>query len=180
MLITGALGVEHWGRIFDPDTPLVELVARGSIVYLTLFVVLRVVLNREASGLGITDLLVVVLIADATQNGMAGSYQSVTDGLLLAATIIGWSYLLDWVSFRFAAVRRLIEPPPLALVKDGKPLYRNMRRELISLDELRSQARLQGVDDLATITRAQMESDGQISIIANDSRGTRGRSTDAG
>jgi uncharacterized membrane protein YcaP (DUF421 family) len=108
--MTGFLGVKDWGSIIDPNTPVVEIFLRGSIIYLTLFVVLRVVIKREAGGLGITDLLVIVLIADATQNGMAGNYNSVTDGLLLAATIISWSYVMDWASFRFPAVRRLIEP----------------------------------------------------------------------
>jgi uncharacterized membrane protein YcaP (DUF421 family) len=51
--------------------------------------------------MGITDLLVIVLIADAAQNGMAGEYRSLTDGLLLVATIVAWSYALNWLAFRF-------------------------------------------------------------------------------
>jgi uncharacterized membrane protein YcaP (DUF421 family) len=66
------------------------------------------------------------------------------------------------------------------LVKDGKPLYRNMRRELITLGELRSQARLQGVEDVGAIKQARLKSDGQISIVAAESRGMRGRPREKG
>lgn len=114
------LGLHSWNTTFDPSVPFAEIFVRGSAIYLTLFIILRAVLKREASGLGITDLLVVVLIANTTQNGMAGNYSTVTDGLLLAGTIIFWSYTLDWVSFRFPALRRLVEAP-LPLVKDGRP-----------------------------------------------------------
>lgn len=61
------VGVE-WAKMLIPDTPLLEIFLRGSIVYLALFFLLRVVLKRESGTLGITDLLVVVLIADAAQN----------------------------------------------------------------------------------------------------------------
>jgi uncharacterized membrane protein YcaP (DUF421 family) len=71
---------------------------RGSTVYLTLFFLLRIVLRRESGGMGITDLLVIVLLADAVQNAMAGDYHSVPDGLLLGATLIFWSFALDWLT----------------------------------------------------------------------------------
>lgn len=73
----------------------------ASVLHVSLFALLRFVLRREAGSLGITDLLVIVLVADAAQNGMAGEYRSVTDGLLLAATIVGWSHVLNWLAFRY-------------------------------------------------------------------------------
>ena len=154
-----------WGRVLLPDTPVLEIVLRGTLVYLALFLLLRVVLKRESGGVGITDLLVVVLIADAAQNAMAAEYQSIPDGLVLCGTIIFWAFALDWVAYHVPAVRPWISSPPLLLIKDGKMLPRNMRRELITEDELQSQLREQGIDDLADVREAYLESDGRFSVI---------------
>jgi uncharacterized membrane protein YcaP (DUF421 family) len=154
-----------WQTLFLPDTPLLEIFIRGTVIYLGLFALLRLILRRESGTLGISDLLVVVLIADAAQNGMAGDYHSITDGLFLVATIIFWSVVLDWLAFHFPSVRRVIESPPLCLVHKGRLLSRNMRRELITSDELMAQLREQGVEHLSQVKWAQMESDGHISVI---------------
>ncbi len=60
-----------WAKTFLPNTPLLEIFLRGSLTYLALFFLLRIVLKRESGGMGVTDLLVIVLIADAAQNAMA-------------------------------------------------------------------------------------------------------------
>jgi uncharacterized membrane protein YcaP (DUF421 family) len=120
----------EWETIFLPDTPLIEIVLRGSIMYLALFILLRVILKRQAGTLGMTDLLLITLLADASQNGMAGDYKSLPDGIVLVATIIFWSYALDWLSFKSPQFQRLIEPSPLPLIKNGQLLRRNIRREL--------------------------------------------------
>ena len=117
-----------WAQVFLPDTPVLEIVVRGSVMYLSLFVLLRVVLKRESGTTGVTDLLVIVLLADAAQNGMSGGYNSIGDGLLLVGVIIVWAYLLDAVAYRWAFAAKLIRPGPLLLVRDGRPLRRNMRR----------------------------------------------------
>lgn len=154
-----------WESIFLPDVPLLEIILRGSLMYITLFVLLRIVLKRQTGGLGITDVLLVVLIADASQNAMAGGYSSIINGVVLVGTIIFWSYTLDWLSFKFPWFSHLIEPPPLLLVQDGRMLRKNMRHELITEDELMSQIREQGLDNLKKVKEAYMESDGRISVV---------------
>jgi len=166
-----------WSTIFIPETPLLEIFVRGTIVYLAIFALLRFVLVRQAGSVGITDLLVVVLVADAAQNAMGGDYRSIPDGILLVATIIFWAYALDWLGYHFPSLQRWIFPPPLPLVKDGKMLSRNMRRELISKEELMTQLRLQGVEDLSQVRTACMEGDGRISVVTYDSAET-GRNED--
>jgi len=150
---------------------LLEIVLRGTCVYLALFVLLRVVLKRETGGMSVTDLLVVVLIADAAQNAMAGDYTSVPDGLLLVATIIFWSYALNWLGHRFPRIERFIHPPPLPLIENGRMLHAKMREELITEDELKSQLRLQGVQDPGQVKGAYMEGDGRISVITHEQTG---------
>lgn len=157
-----------WHSVFVPDTPLVEIFVRGTAVYLTLFLLLRLVLKRQSGTVGITDLLVVVLIADAAQNAMASDYKSLPDGLFLVATIVFWSYALDWLGYRYKWMRWLVHPSPLELIRDGKVLWGNLRKELIPLEELKSQLREQGIEDLAQVKSARMEGDGHVSVVTKE------------
>lgn len=154
-----------WKSIFVPDTPLLEIILRGSIMYISLFVMLRVILKRQTGTLGMTDLLLITLLADAAQNAMAGEYKSIPDGIVLVATIIFWNFLFDWLSFKSEWFSRLIEPPPLPLIQNGKMLRRNMRREFITEDELMMELREQGLEDISKVKDAYIESDGRISIV---------------
>jgi uncharacterized membrane protein YcaP (DUF421 family) len=142
-----------------------ELVLRGTLMYWFLFLLLRFVMRRDIGSIGVADVLLIVLIADASQNAMTGGYESVADGFVLVATLAGWNWLLDYLSYRFMSVRRLVEPKPLALVRDGKMLRRNLRRELITTDELMANLREHGIDKLEDVKLATMESDGEISVI---------------
>lgn len=157
-----------WHKLFIPSVPLAEHFWRGTVVYLALFAMIRFLPNRQIGAMGVTDLLVVILFANAAQNSMASEFISITDGLILISVMIGWSYGLNWLGYRFPAVQRLLTPPPLLLVKNGKLLYRNMRRELITEGELMVQLRKQGIEDLVKVRRAFMEADGTISIISFD------------
>jgi uncharacterized membrane protein YcaP (DUF421 family) len=156
-----------WSSIFLPDVHVLEIVLRGSVMYLSLFVMLRVILKRQTGTLGTTDLLLITLIADASQNAMAGEYTSISDGIVLVATIIFWNYAFDWLSFRYEWFNRLTEQPPLPLIRNGRILRRNMRRELVTEDELMMELRKQGLNDVSRVKEALIESDGRISVIQN-------------
>jgi uncharacterized membrane protein YcaP (DUF421 family) len=162
-----------WHEMFAINTPVLEIFLRGTLVYLALFVFLRYVVKREVGTVGIADLLVIVVIADAAQNAMAGDYISITDGLILVGTIIFWNYALDWLSFHSPRLRLVIEPQPMHLVRDGRILRRNLRRALITDQELMSQLRLQGIDDVADVKLACMESDGRISVVEREGKEQR-------
>ena len=153
-----------WESAFVPSVAIAEIILRGTIVYLFLFAVFRV-LRRGAGTIGISDLLVVVLVADAAQNAMASEYKSITEGLTLVATIIFWDYFLDWLGYRFPVVRRLVQPAPLLLVKDGRIQKRNLRQEMITEEELRGQLRKQGVESVEEVKQSYMEEDGHISVV---------------
>ncbi|MBA3596654.1 MAG: DUF421 domain-containing protein [Methylibium sp.] len=152
-------------ELFSLSVPPLELMIRGSAMYWFLFVLFRFVMRRDVGSIGIADVLLLVLIADAAQNAMAGGYESITDGFILVATIAGWNYLLDWAAFRFDRVRSIVEPSPLLLVRDGQLQGRNLRRERLSVEELKSELRRQGMEDWSGVKKAFMESDGQISVI---------------
>jgi uncharacterized membrane protein YcaP (DUF421 family) len=155
-----------WHSVLMPDTPVLEIVFRGSVMYLSLFLLLRF-LRREAGALGITDLLVIVLVADAAQNGMAGEYRSISDGLILVVTLVTWSYALDWLSFKYVFFRRIIRPRRVTLVRDGQVMQDALDKEKISKDELMGEIRTHGIDDLRRVKRAYIESDGMVSVITD-------------
>lgn len=154
-----------WKSIFLPDVPLLEIILRGSVMYIALFALLRIILKRQTGSLGMTDLLLITLLADASQNAMAGEYKSIPNGIVLVGTLIFWNYALDWLSFNSEWFSRLIEPPPLPLIKNGKMLRRNMKLELIKEDELMMELREQGIKDVSKVKEAYIESDGRISVI---------------
>ena len=161
----------NWEELFRPHGSLLELVLRGTLMYLLLFVVLRVLVKRHVGGLGISDLLMIVLIADAAQNGMAGEYKSITEGVILCATVIFWSHALDWLTYRFKFMQKLLEPAPLALVRNGMIQRKNLKQEMITEDELMSNLREHGIDDVKMVRLAFAEPDGQISVIRKDAAG---------
>ncbi len=136
------------------------------MIYLLLFGILRV-LRREAGAIGVADLLVVVLVADAAQNAMASDYKSITEGVLLVGTIVGWDYFLNWLGYRSRWVHNLLRPAPLPLIKDGRLLRRNLRQELITTDELMSELRQQGVESVDAVRRCYLEGDGHFSVITD-------------
>ena len=164
-----------WRALFEVSVPPLELVLRGTAVYGFLFLVFRIVLRRDMGAIGPADVLLVVLIADAAQNAMAGAYHSISDGAVLVSTIIGWNLLIDWLAYRFERVRRILEPRPLSLVRNGHILRANLRRELVSVEELLAKLREHDVDDVAQVRVARLESNGEMSVIRRGPRGSRAR-----
>ena len=171
----------NWHEMFVPTVPLLEIVLRGSAVYLVILVLLRV-LRRDSGGMGTADLLVIVLVADAAQNAMAAEYKSITEGVVLVATIFGWNYLLDWLAFRSKRVYRLLHPKPLPLIRDGVVLRRNLKSEMLTREDLMEQLREQGIEQVTQVKRCYLEADGHLSVIrqAGDEEGGKQRKEKAG
>jgi uncharacterized membrane protein YcaP (DUF421 family) len=158
----------NWSELFGFSVHPAEIVLRGSVMYLFIFLLFRLVLRREIGAIAIADVMLLVLIADAASNGMSGEYKSITDGCILVATLAGWNYFFDWMSFHFPRARRILEPPPLAIVKDGKMQRKAMRHELLTVEELKSKLREQGIENLDEIKIAHIEENGEISVLRHD------------
>ena len=88
--------------------------------------------------------------------------------LMLRGSLVFWSFMLDFMSFHYPVVRRLTAAPRLCLVRDGKLLRRNMRRELITDEELNAKIRQEGIEDVANVKRMYLEADGEMSLIRRD------------
>ena len=153
-----------WSELFGLSISPWELVVRGTAIYWFLVIIFRFIV-RPTGAVGIADILLIVIIADAAQNAMAGEYRSITDGIILISTIIGWNVFIDWLTYISSTMRRVLEPPALPLIRDGQLIRRNMRRELIAESELMSKLRENGVDDVKQVKVAYIEHDGQISVV---------------
>jgi uncharacterized membrane protein YcaP (DUF421 family) len=157
-----------WSQLFGFSVNPLEIVVRGTVIFWFIFLLFRLVLRRDIGAIGIADVMLLVLIADAASNGMSGGYDSITDGCILIATLAGWNYVLDSMSFHFPVIRRLIQPPPQALVVNGKIQRKAMRAELITMEELNSKLRQQGIENLDEVKIAHLEEDGEISVLRHD------------
>lgn len=154
-----------WATILIPSAHVGELLVRGTLVFLGLMLLLRVVGQREAGGLGLTDLLVVVLVVDAASSGLTGNTESIGDGFILVLTILFWSVALDAVSYRWPRLGTVLKARPKPLIEDGTLNRRVMRRELMTDVEVFAQLRLHGIERLDQVHRAYLEPNGMISIV---------------
>src|SRR4051812_25965959 len=111
-----------WEDLFVPRMSLPEVLIRGTLIYLALCLLLRIVLRRQAGKVSMSDLLVVSVVAGVCRNPLVRDAYSVTDGVLMIATILLWSFALDWLSFRFPWFHRLLHASPVPLIRDGQVL----------------------------------------------------------
>ena len=153
-----------WRSVFVPTVNPVEIFLRGSVVFLFIFGAMRI-FRRQAGTIGISDLLVVVLIADAAQNAMASDYKSITDGLILVTTILFWNYVLDWLPYRFPSFRPLLEPGPITLIRNGQVQPKQMQTQMLTEGELLEQLREHGIESPEEVKLCYLEGDGHISVI---------------
>src|SRR6187200_793393 len=127
-----------WQSMFVPTESVLEVVIRGTIMYLGMYFILRI-FRRQSGSVGIADLLVIVVIADAAQNGMAGDSKSITEALILILTIVIWDWFFDWLGFRSVFWGRILQPEPLLMIHNGKLIKKNLDQEFINEDELLAQ-----------------------------------------
>jgi len=155
-------------QLFSLSVSPLELIVRGSSMYWFLFLLFRFVLRRDTGSLGVADILLLVVVADASQNAMAGEYRTITDGMILVGTIAGWNWLIDWAAYRVPRLRSFLEPPTLVLVRNGRIVRHNLEREMITQDELIARLREQGVAKLDQVKVACLEADGVVTVIRTD------------
>jgi uncharacterized membrane protein YcaP (DUF421 family) len=103
--------------------------------------------------MSLSDLLVVTLVAGVCRNPLAKDAYSIPDALLVITVVLAWSYTVDWLCYYSPLIHDLMHPSPVVLIEDGKILYENLRRELMTEQQLRAQLRLNGVGDLPRLPR---------------------------
>ncbi len=147
------------------ESPLWEIVARASVVYLILAIILRVIPKRHMGSLSPNDLVAVVIIGGLTADAIAVGARSTPDLLLMVVVVFVLDYVLNWMEFHIPWFRPIAQDSPTLLIHNGELLRSNLRRELMTEGELAANLRKQGILDTGQIKQAVLEVDGQVSIV---------------
>jgi uncharacterized membrane protein YcaP (DUF421 family) len=160
------LADSSWHDMFVLNLPVIEKILRSVVVYIFLIVGVRLAGKRQLAQLNAFDLVVLLTLSNTVQNAIIGDDNSVTGGLIGAATLLIVNFAVVWFLYRHEKLDHLIEGDADILVADGKIRHERLRKELITEAELESAARRQGFASLAEIDRAVLEPGGNITIVA--------------
>src|SRR5690348_417155 len=141
-----------------------DIVLRGIVVFVFLYVLMRVIGRRELSSLEPFDLILLVVLGDSVQQGLTQDDYSMTGAILAIGTIAILQLVVSYANFRFPRLRPLLDGEPIVLVEHGKTIDQKMRRARVTLDDVLQAARLQSIASLAAVDWAVMETSGAISF----------------
>ncbi len=146
-----------------------DIVLRAAAVFVLLFVVTRTIGRRELGQMEPFDLILLVVMGDLIQQGVTQSDYSLTGTALAVCTLAVLTVAASYLSFRVRRLRPILDGEPVVLIHDGRPVEPNLRRERITLEELRAQARLEQIASLDDVAYAVLETGGKISFIPRPS-----------
>jgi uncharacterized membrane protein YcaP (DUF421 family) len=142
-----------------------DIALRAAVAFAFIFLLTRVVGRRELSSMEPFDLILLIVLGDLIQQGVTQSDYSVTGLFVAAGTMALLTVVVSYMSFRFPRLRPLLEGEPIVIVRDGKPIDANLKRERVTLDEVMAEARRQQIASLDEVKWAVLETGGQISFI---------------
>lgn len=145
-----------------------DLALRAVVVYLVVLVLLRISGKRQAGQMGVTEFVALLLISNAVQNAMNGGDNSLVGGLFLAFVLILLSWMISFLTFRSARIRAIFEGTPTLLIHRGELLRKNLAKERITVAELKTLLRKQGVHQFHEVVTAILESDGTLTLTKVD------------
>jgi uncharacterized membrane protein YcaP (DUF421 family) len=150
--------------LLSPHESFLALVVRALVVYAFLLVALRISGRRELGQMTSFDLVLLLVISNAVQNAINAGDNSLVGGIVSAVTLLLLNWAMGWASYRWGWAERLLQGRPLRIVSDGKVHFGALRRELITLSELRSALRKQGIARIGDCAAVILEPDGTLSV----------------
>jgi uncharacterized membrane protein YcaP (DUF421 family) len=142
-----------------------DIVLRAIVIFVLLYVLMRVVGRRELSSLEPFDLILLIVVGDLVQQGLTQDDYSLTGALLAIGTISMLVLAVSVLNYHVPRLRPLLDGEPILIVQDGKPILKNMRRERLTVEDLAAAARLESIAHLDDVAWAVMETSGAISFI---------------
>jgi uncharacterized membrane protein YcaP (DUF421 family) len=142
-----------------------DIVFRGVVIFVFLYVLMRIIGRRELSSLEPFDLILLVVLGDAVQQGLTQDDYSLTGAVLAIGTIAVLQLGVSFANVRYPKLRPILDGEPIVVVQDGKPIDKNLRRERVTPDDLASAMRRQGIASIDRVQWAVMETSGTISFI---------------
>ena len=142
-----------------------DIALRAIVVFAFIYVLTRIIGRRELSSLEPFDLILLIVLGDAIQQGLTQDDYSVTGAIIAVATIATWQVVTSYVSFRSRGARRVLEGQPIVIAQDGKLIAENLKRERLTEDEVAEEMRLQQIGSIEQVEWAILEPSGSISFI---------------
>lgn len=147
-----------------------ESVIRAVVVYLVVLVLFRLSGKRTLAEVSPFDLVLLLIISEATQSAMVDTDNSMINAILLVGTLVGLNILMSEIKLRFRRAEHVLDGTPLLIVENGKPIPAHMKKERVDVNDVLDTAReTHGIDRLEDIRYAVLERNGKISIIPVDS-----------
>jgi uncharacterized membrane protein YcaP (DUF421 family) len=142
-----------------------DIALRGAALFFFVFLLTRVIGRRELSSLEPFDLILLIILGDAIQQGLTQDDYSVTGAMIAVGTMAGLQVLTSYVSFRVPWARRALDGDPIVIVQDGEVIESNLRRERLTVEEVAEEARGQQIASLEDVKWAVFEASGKINFI---------------
>ena len=142
-----------------------DIALRGIAIYAFVYLLTRVIGRRELSSLQPFDIILLVMLGDAVQQGLTQDDYSVTGAFIAMGTIATLQVLTSYLSFRIPRLRPVLDGEPIIVVEDGKPIEKNLKRERLTVEEVMEEARGQQIESLNKIQWAVLETSGKLSFI---------------
>ena len=153
------------GNLLKPETAWAALILRAVVVYVFLMIALRMAGRRETGQMTSFDLVLLLILSNAVQNSINAGDNSLTGGLISAVTLLGLNFAVAWAAYRWRGFERLVEGRPVRIITDGKVHMKALAHERITLEQLRSALRKQGIDGITQCKQAVLEPDGTLSAV---------------
>ena len=142
-----------------------EFVVRATLVYVLLMVLLRLTGKRQVGQLAPFDLVLLLVLSNAVQNGMNGGDNSVTGAFILATTLVGLNYFVGYLTFRSKHLEHLVEGRPIILIHGGHIDRSAMRKAQMTMHELESALRSEGCCGPEEVRFALLENNGHVTVV---------------
>ncbi len=152
-------------HIWIPEITVLEKILRSAVIYFFVLIAFRFAGKREVGQLTPFDLVVLLIISNVVQNAVIGPDNSLGGGIIGATTILVLNYGVVRMAYRSPKMRHILEPSPTLLIHAGRILHQNLKKELITMDDLDAALRKSGILDPQHVQVAILEENGNISVI---------------
>lgn len=149
-----------------------DIVLRATAMFALLYALIRLLGKRELGQMTPFELVLLVVMGDLIQQGVTHNDFSLTGGMLAIGTFAFWALTLSWATYLFPKLKNALEGEPRVVVKNGKIIEANLRRDRLTRDEILSEMRLAGIGRLANVEWAILEPQGKISFISKEGAAT--------
>lgn len=154
--------------LFQLSAPWWHFVLRAMAVYVLVILLIRMSGKRAVGQFTPFDLVLLILLGNAVQNGINGGDNSLTGALIMATSLIALNYFVAWMTSRSARAERIIEGAPVVIARNGKLFEKVLRRELVSNSDFEEALRMNNIEDVSEVELALLETNGSISVVPKE------------